>query len=82
MRNKIIVITAFVGFIIGLLVAFYLLLVGHSFGLIDAISLTFVVDSLPLTEELGWIVAPLFFVVLYTFYGAMIGLMIQKFTKT
>ena len=58
--------------------SFNMMFVGIGGELLSFISLGFLLDSLHLTEEMGWIVGLLFFVLVYTLYGAVIGLLIKK----
>lgn len=73
-------IATLIGFVIGLGASFSLMFGGWGSLWLYNLSLGFVVDALPLSEGLGWIVAPVFFVAVYTLYGFVIGFLIKKIT--
>lgn len=79
MKKHIIGIATLIGFIIGLLMSLSLMFgVWASPQWLYTLSLAFIVDALPLPGEAGWIIAPLFFVAVYTCYGAVLGVLIKK----
>jgi hypothetical protein len=81
MKKHFVGIAALIGFIIGLWVSFSLMVGVEPIAGLYTLSLGFVVDALPLPGEWGWVVAPIFFVALYTCYGAVIGFLIQQFMR-
>ncbi|SEA49067.1 hypothetical protein SAMN05660964_01712 [Thiothrix caldifontis] len=82
MKKHIIGIATLIGFIIGLGASFALMFGGWASAGLYNLSLGFVVDALPLPGESGWVVAPLFFVAVYTLYGAAFGFLIKKFGRS
>ena len=71
-----------IGFVVGIVMSMnQMFLAWDWLGFMDFISSGFILDSLPLSEGMGWIVGPPFFVLVYTLYGAIIGLLIKKFVK-
>ncbi len=81
MKKHIVGIATPIGFIIGWLASFSLMFGGWDFPWLYTLSLAFIVDALPFPGEWGWVIAPLFFVAVYTFYGAVIGVLIKKFWR-
>lgn len=80
MRNTVLK-ASLIGLVIGVLMSLNLVFVGIGGYFVYYISLSFILDSSPLTEDIGWIVGPLFYVLVYTLYGAIVGLLIKKFGR-
>jgi hypothetical protein len=70
-----------IGFVVGIVMSFNLMFIGIGGIFAYSISLGFILDSLPLSEGMGWIIGPPFFVLVYTLYGAIVGLLIKKFGR-
>lgn len=70
-----------IGLIVGVVMSINNMLMGIGGAFAYFVSLGFVLDSLPLSEGMGWIVGFLFFILVYTLYGLIVGLLIEKFKK-
>lgn len=70
-----------IGLVVGVVMSINMMLMGIGGDFAYSVSLGFVLDSLPLSEGMGWIVGFLFFILLYTLYGLVVGLLIKKLRK-
>ncbi len=73
------------GFLIGLFMAVNIMMVGIGGKILYNISLMFVIDNLLNSgllggagEALGWLIGPVFIVLVYTFYGFIVGVITEK----
>ncbi len=78
MKNKKVRMYTIIGFAIGVTLAVNTMLFSFGGGFLYNLALGPILDRLPLSEEIGWVAAPLFVIFIYTIIGNVIGRTVQK----
>ena len=81
--EKIKKISAITGFFVGIIASYNFAFIGFGGTYLRNFSLGFIFDLFPAMrlDACGWFCGPIFFSLVYAFYGYLIGLIIKSFLK-